>query len=127
MKLKGDLRTKKVASNYRSQLFLCAANVSRICFLTSSILPVVQYVLIFIFACKKIYTKCGRRAMPTMMMGSAAVFVDCDESWKFLLVTRKGSFYLWDLFNRKCLLQDSLASLLSSDPKANAGELENPR
>lgn len=74
--------------------------------------------------CIQIYTKCGRRAMPTMMMGSAAVFVDCDESWKFLLVTRKGSLHLWDLFNRKCLLQDSLASLMTSDPKANAGTIK---
>ncbi|CAN4119486.1 unnamed protein product [Withania somnifera] len=74
--------------------------------------------------CVQIYTKCGRRAMPTMMMGSAAVFVDCDESWKFLLVTRKGSLHLWDLFNRKCLLQDSLASLMTSDPKANAGTIK---
>lgn len=74
--------------------------------------------------CIQIYTKCGRRAMPTMMMGSAAVFVDCDESWKFLLVTRKGSLHLWDLFNRKCLLQDSLASLMNSDPKANAGTIK---
>ncbi|XP_054811410.1 protein HIRA isoform X3 [Prosopis cineraria] len=63
--------------------------------------------------CLQIYTKCGRRAMPTMMVGSAATFVDCDECWKLLLVTRKGSLYLWDLFNRQCLLQDSLASLIS--------------
>ncbi|XP_060169818.1 protein HIRA isoform X1 [Lycium barbarum] len=74
--------------------------------------------------CVQIYTKCGRRAMPTMMMGSGAVFVDCDESWKFLLVTRKGSLYLWDLFNRKCLLQDSLASLMNSDLKVNAGSIK---
>ncbi|KAI9107708.1 hypothetical protein K1719_021371 [Acacia pycnantha] len=63
--------------------------------------------------CLQIYTKCGRRSMPTMMMGSAATFIDCDECWKLLLVTRKGSLYLWDLFNRQCLLQDSLASLIS--------------
>jgi protein HIRA/HIR1 len=68
--------------------------------------------------CLQLYTKCGRRAMPTMMMGSAAVFVDCDESWKLLLVTRKGSLYVWDLFNRKCLLQDSLTSLVTSDLKS---------
>ena len=65
--------------------------------------------------CMKIYTKCGRRAMPTMMMGSAATFIDCDDSWKLLLVTRKGSLYVWDLFNRKCILHDSLSSLVSSD------------
>ncbi|WRX32117.1 WD40 repeat - like 10 [Theobroma cacao] len=65
--------------------------------------------------CLQVYTKCGRRALPTMMMGSAATFIDCDESWKLLLVTRKGSLYLWDLFNRNCLLHDSLASLISLD------------
>ncbi|KAF2614503.1 hypothetical protein F2Q70_00011597 [Brassica cretica] len=63
----------------------------------------------------QVYTKCGRRAMPTMMMGSAATFIDCDDSWKLLLVTRKGSLYVWDLFNRKCILHDSLSSLVSSD------------
>ncbi|XP_021716394.1 protein HIRA-like isoform X1 [Chenopodium quinoa] len=70
--------------------------------------------------CLQVYTKCGRRAMPTMMMGSAAVFVDCDECWKLLLVTKKGSLYLWDLFNRSCLLQDSLASLITADPNASS-------
>ncbi|XP_059627508.1 protein HIRA isoform X2 [Cornus florida] len=70
--------------------------------------------------CLQVYTKCGRRAMPTMMMGSAAVFIDCDESWKLLLVTRKGSLYVWDLFDRKCLLHDSLASLIISDLKSAA-------
>lgn len=69
--------------------------------------------------CLQIYTKCGRRAMPTMMMGSAATFVDCDECWTLLLVTRKGSLYLWDLFNRTCLLQDSLTSLVASSPNSS--------
>ncbi|CAI0544262.1 unnamed protein product [Linum tenue] len=70
--------------------------------------------------CLQIYTKCGRRAMPTMMTGSAATFVDCDENWKLLLVTRKGSIYIWDLFRRSCLLHDSLTSLVISDPKSTA-------
>lgn len=70
--------------------------------------------------CLQVYTKCGRRAMPTMMMGSAAVSIDCDECWKLLLVTKKGSLYLWDLFNRSCLLQDSLVSLISADPTASS-------
>ncbi|KAJ7981149.1 Protein HIRA [Quillaja saponaria] len=70
--------------------------------------------------CLQIYTKCGRRAMPTMMMGSAATFVDCDECWKLLLVTRKGSMYLWDLFNHSCLLQDSLSSLVALNPNSSA-------
>ncbi|KAK8504874.1 hypothetical protein V6N13_056201 [Hibiscus sabdariffa] len=67
--------------------------------------------------CLQVYTKCGRRALPTMMMGSAATFIDCDESWKLLLVTRKGYLYLWDLFNRNCLLHDSLESLIALDQK----------
>ncbi|XP_052203164.1 protein HIRA isoform X2 [Diospyros lotus] len=70
--------------------------------------------------CLQVYTKCGRRAMPTMVMGSAAVFIDCDECWKLLLITRKGSLYLWDLFHMKCLLHDSLSSLVTSDPKSTA-------
>ncbi|XP_021845479.1 protein HIRA isoform X2 [Spinacia oleracea] len=70
--------------------------------------------------CLQVYTKCGRRAMPTMMMGSAAVFIDCDECWKLLLVTKKGTLYLWDLFNRSCLLQDSLSSLITADPRASS-------
>lgn len=69
--------------------------------------------------CVQIYTKCGRRAMPAMMMGSAATFVDCDECWTLLLVTRKGSLYMWDLFNRTCLLQDSLTSLVASSPNSS--------
>ncbi|KAI3706479.1 hypothetical protein L6452_24259 [Arctium lappa] len=66
----------------------------------------------------QVYTKCGRRSMPTMMMGAAPVFIDCDESWKLLLVTRRGALYVWDLFNRKCILHDSLASLMASNPKS---------
>lgn len=64
--------------------------------------------------CLQIYTKYGRRAIPVMMMGSGAVFIDCDESWKLLLVTNKGTLYVWDLFHRSCLLHDSLASLITS-------------
>ncbi|EPS73840.1 hypothetical protein M569_00903 [Genlisea aurea] len=66
----------------------------------------------------QIYTRCGRRAMPTMMLGSSAVFIDCDEFWKLLLVTRKGSLYVWDLFRKKCLVNDSLLSLLNGDMDA---------
>ncbi|XP_051113355.1 protein HIRA isoform X2 [Andrographis paniculata] len=68
----------------------------------------------------QVYTRCGRRAMPTMMMGSAAVFIDCDELWKLLLVTRNGSVYVWDLYSKKCLLHDSLASLVTTDSKPHA-------
>ncbi|XP_020527302.1 protein HIRA isoform X2 [Amborella trichopoda] len=70
--------------------------------------------------CLQVYTKCGRRAMPMMMLGSAATFVDCDEGWKLLLVTRVGSVYLWDLFNRTCVLRDSLASLITSTPDSSS-------
>lgn len=64
--------------------------------------------------------------MPTMMMGSAAVFIDCDESWKLLLVTRKGSIYVWDIFNKKCLLHDSLVSLVTPDLKSNDKDTGKP-
>lgn len=59
--------------------------------------------------------------MPAMMMGSAAVFIDCDDCWKLLLVTRRGLMYIWDLYNRNCILQDSLASLVASpdEPSGN--------
>ncbi|KAL5710677.1 hypothetical protein ACHQM5_021213 [Ranunculus cassubicifolius] len=72
--------------------------------------------------CLQIYTKCGRRAMPTMMMGSAAIFIDCDKCWKLLLITKKGSIYVWDLLNKTCLLQDSLAPLIPS--KKDAGTIK---
>uniref|UniRef100_A0A0D9XGY2 Protein HIRA n=1 Tax=Leersia perrieri TaxID=77586 RepID=A0A0D9XGY2_9ORYZ len=68
--------------------------------------------------CLQVYTKCGRRAMPAMMMGSAAVFIDCDECWKLLLVTRRGLMYIWDLYTRSCILHDSLASLVTSPDDA---------
>jgi len=68
----------------------------------------------------QVYTKCGRRAMPAMMMGSAAIFIDCDDCWKLLLVTRRGVMYIWDLYNRTCILQDSLASLVASPDESSA-------
>ncbi|XP_072998786.1 protein HIRA-like isoform X1 [Typha latifolia] len=68
----------------------------------------------------QVYTNCGRRAMPAMMVGSAAVFIDCDECWKLLLVTRRGSLFVWDLFNKTCLLHDSLASLVTSREDSSA-------
>lgn len=79
----------------------------------------------FIFVLVKVYTKCGRRALPTMMMGSAAVFIDCDECWKLLVVTRKGSLFVWDLFNRNCLLHDTLACLITSDLNSSAKDAGN--
>ncbi|KAG8050267.1 hypothetical protein GUJ93_ZPchr0009g1407 [Zizania palustris] len=68
--------------------------------------------------CLQVYTKHGRRAMPVMMMGSAAVFVDCDDCWKLLVVTRRGLVYIWDLYTRTCVLHDSLASLVTSPDEA---------
>eukprot|EP00268_Persea_americana_P064091 TRINITY_DN8395_c0_g2_i1.p1 TRINITY_DN8395_c0_g2~~TRINITY_DN8395_c0_g2_i1.p1 ORF type:complete len:970 (+),score=200.05 TRINITY_DN8395_c0_g2_i1:315-3224(+) len=61
----------------------------------------------------QVYTKCGRRAMPTMMAGSAAVFIDCDELWKLLLVTKRGAIFVWDLLDKTCILHDSLSSLVT--------------
>ncbi|KAG0575691.1 hypothetical protein M758_5G025400 [Ceratodon purpureus] len=62
----------------------------------------------------QIYTMAGRRAQPSMMLGSAAVFMDCDENWKLMVVTRNGSLHLWDLQESKRLLHESLGPLLNS-------------
>ncbi|CAN6438953.1 unnamed protein product [Victoria cruziana] len=63
--------------------------------------------------CLQVYTKYGRRSMPTIMMGSAAIFIDCDEGWKLLLVTKRGLLYVWNLFSSTCLVHDSLLSLFT--------------
>lgn len=52
--------------------------------------------------------------MPAMMVGSAAIFIDCDENWKLLVITKKGLLYVWDIFKKTCLLHDSLSSLVIS-------------
>ncbi|KAG2595188.1 hypothetical protein PVAP13_5KG057100 [Panicum virgatum] len=70
--------------------------------------------------CLQVYTKFGRRAMPAMVMGSAAVFIDVDDCWKLLLVTRRGLMCIWDLYNRTCILQDSLSSLVASPDESSA-------
>nr|PNR26189.1 hypothetical protein PHYPA_030763 [Physcomitrium patens] len=62
----------------------------------------------------QIYTKAGRRAQPSLMLGSAAAFMDCDENWKLMVVTRNGSLYLWDLQESRRLLHESLGPLLNS-------------
>lgn len=75
----------------------------------------------------QVYTKCGRRAMPTMMVGSAAVFIDCNENWKLLLVTRRGAVFVWDLLNKACLLHDSLSFLVTSgqdSPNKESGTIK---
>lgn len=64
--------------------------------------------------CFQIYTMAGRRAQPSMMLGSAAVFMDCDENWKLMVVTRNGSLHLWELQESKRLLHESLGPLLNS-------------
>ena len=40
-----------------------------------------------------------------------------------LLVTRNKSLYLWDLFNKTCLLHDSLASLIASSPNSSSKDV----
>nr|XP_024398569.1 protein HIRA-like isoform X2 [Physcomitrium patens] len=62
----------------------------------------------------QIYTMAGRRAQPSIMLGSAAAFMDCDENWKLMVVTRNGLLHLWDLQESKRLLHESLGPLLNS-------------
>ncbi|KAJ4783256.1 Protein HIRA [Rhynchospora pubera] len=73
----------------------------------------------------QVYTECGRRMLPAMMVGSGAIFIDCDETWRLLLVTIRGAIFMWDLFTKSCLLHDTLASLLSSqDPPKHSGTVK---
>eukprot|EP00250_Pteridium_aquilinum_P005363 c15474_g1_i1 orf=816-3749(+) len=60
----------------------------------------------------QVYTKAGMRAMPSMMVGSAPVFMDCTENSRLLLLTRHGALYLWDFMELRCLLKESVLPLL---------------
>ncbi|KAH7434805.1 hypothetical protein KP509_06G035200 [Ceratopteris richardii] len=62
----------------------------------------------------QLYTKAGRRAMPSIVVGSAPVFMDCSEKSKLLLLTKHGVLYMWDCTQSKCLLKESVLPLLSS-------------
>lgn len=61
----------------------------------------------------QVYTKAGRRAMPSMMVGSAPVFMDCTEKSWLLLLTRHGALYMWDCMESRCLLKESVLPLLA--------------
>lgn len=61
----------------------------------------------------QIYTKAGRRAVPSLMVGSAPAFVDCDEGWKLLLLTRQGALYMWEFIGPSCVLKESVLPLLT--------------
>ncbi|KAI3938170.1 hypothetical protein MKW98_018726 [Papaver atlanticum] len=56
------------------------------------------------YGCLQVYTRRGKRVVPTMMMGS-------DECLKLLLVMKNGSLYVWDLFNKTYLISSG-----SEDP-----------
>lgn len=61
----------------------------------------------------QVYTNGGRRAVPCMMVGSAPAFLDCDEGWKVLLLTRQGALYMWEFIGSNCLLKESVLPLLT--------------
>jgi protein HIRA/HIR1 len=63
--------------------------------------------------------KCGVRGMPAMIMGSAAIFIDCDDSWKLLLLIRRCLMYIWNLYDTTCILQNS-TSLVASPNESSA-------
>jgi hypothetical protein len=54
-----------------------------------------------------------------MIMGSAVVFIECDDSWKLLLLTRRCLMYIWNLYDTTCILQDS-TSLVASPNESSA-------
>ncbi|EFJ23133.1 hypothetical protein SELMODRAFT_267866 [Selaginella moellendorffii] len=71
----------------------------------------------------QVYTMAGRRALPSMVVGSAAAFMDCTRGWELLLLTRGGTMHVWDLRQSQCLLNESLLSLtLSSSATSSAKE-----
>jgi protein HIRA/HIR1 len=78
-------------------------------------LPVGEQDLEFTCLCiLQIYTMAGRRSQLSMMLGSPAAFMDCNQQgWRLLLLTKEGSLYLWDLQESKLLLHESLSPLLS--------------
>ncbi|MCO5558168.1 hypothetical protein L7F22_011745 [Adiantum nelumboides] len=61
----------------------------------------------------QVYTKAGRRAMPSIMVGSAPLFMDCTENSRLLLLTRHGALYMWDCIESRCLLKESVLPLLT--------------
>ncbi|XP_024539552.1 protein HIRA isoform X1 [Selaginella moellendorffii] len=71
----------------------------------------------------QVYTMAGRRALPSMVVGSAAAFMDCTRGWELLLLTRGGTMHVWDLRQSQCLLNESLLPLtLSSSATSSAKE-----
>ncbi|KAH9573919.1 hypothetical protein CY35_01G027300 [Sphagnum magellanicum] len=70
----------------------------------------------------QLYTMAGRRSQLSMVLGSPAAFMDCNQGWRLLVVTKAGSLHLWDLQESKLLLHESLSPLLSlsSSPNANS-------
>ncbi|KAI5062273.1 hypothetical protein GOP47_0022812 [Adiantum capillus-veneris] len=66
----------------------------------------------------QVYTKAGRRAMPSIMVGSAPVFMDFTENSRLLLLTRHGALYMWDCLESSCLLKESVLPLLAISPES---------
>jgi hypothetical protein len=54
-----------------------------------------------------------------MIMGSAVVFIECDDSWKLLLLIRRCLMYIWNLYDTTCILQNS-TSLVASPNESSA-------
>lgn len=64
----------------------------------------------------QVYTKAGRRAMPSILVGSAPVFMDFTGNSRLLLLTRQGALYMWDCLGSRCLLKESVLPLLAISP-----------
>ncbi|KAJ7559671.1 hypothetical protein O6H91_04G095700 [Diphasiastrum complanatum] len=60
----------------------------------------------------QVYTVAGRRAFPSMLVGSGVASLDCNDDWKLLSLTTGGMLYVWDLFQPTCILQESVVTLL---------------
>ncbi|KAJ7568686.1 hypothetical protein O6H91_01G044100 [Diphasiastrum complanatum] len=60
----------------------------------------------------QVYTAAGRRAFPSMWIGSGVAFLDCNYQWKLLSLTTGGILHVWDLLQQTCILQESVIPLL---------------
>eukprot|EP00850_Spirogloea_muscicola_P023746 SM000385S14624 [mRNA] locus=s385:59758:64250:- [translate_table: standard] len=70
----------------------------------------------------QVYTSAGRRALPPMLLGSPAAFLEADSGWRLLAVTLSGDVHLWDLSLGKRILLTTLAPLLHAS-KELSGKL----
>lgn len=69
----------------------------------------------------QVYTPAGRRALPSMLLGSPAPFLDCDADWLLLALTLSGDVHVYDLQSKKKVLESSVAPILAAQQTKGGG------